>query len=32
MLSGLLKIFGGAVGNIFLIGLVVVVGLFALVF
>ncbi|WP_456316464.1 small membrane protein YohP [Teichococcus vastitatis] len=32
MIGGLLKLFGGAVGLIFLIGLVVVIGLFALVF
>jgi hypothetical protein len=32
MIGGLLKLFGGAVGLIFLIGLVVVIALFALVF
>lgn len=32
MISGLLKLVGGAAGIIFLIGLLVVIGLFALVF
>ncbi len=32
MISGVLKLLGGAVGIIFLIGLLVVIGLFALVF
>lgn len=32
MISGVLKLLGGAVGVVFLIGLLVVIGLFALVF
>lgn len=32
MISGVLKLLGGAVGIVFLIGLLVVIGLFALVF
>ena len=31
-MGGLLKVFGGAVGIIFLIGLLVVIGIFALIF